>query len=170
MLVLFAVSLLAEGAQQGVTSELDLFDRSLVGLPGVAVQVSGDSLLEKDNLIDLKSLADQLRVKLRREGVPVFATSRDVPGLALFRVHIRCHTLSNGSYVYAIVVLVDQLIRLERDPKIHTLAPTWSGTGYGFVDNVDTDLKGKLLRKALSSTVDFSKSYRLANPGPKHAR
>jgi len=66
-----------------------------------------------------------------------------------------------GWYACAITVALEQLVRLERDPVVRAVAPTWRGSSHGIVGTTDL---GQVREEVAQAVDKFIAAYRAANP------
>ena len=125
--ILFMVTVSAAFA---VDSELTRL--TLKGLPGVYVVVEEmqpniEKHAKKSGLTTLQLQADTER-RLKENGIR--ALSRDewmkTPGKPVLYVGVNTHETERYWYAYDIKVEIQQIVYMEANPKIQTLATTWS--------------------------------------------
>ncbi len=136
---------------------------TLAGLTGVEVLVEGMGTdAEKDGLAK-STLQTDVELKLRQAGICVLGENERfaVPGSPL--LYLRVSTLlGEGLYVFDIILELNQMVRLVRNPSITLLTRTWAATGkFGLVGKNKLSTK----REDVRDQVDqFINAYLAANP------
>ena len=143
----------------------DLTRRTLKGIRGVHVIVEDlqpnlKGYGQKTILSNIQMEKDVIN-KLQVEGIEVFTRDRWLKtlGRPLLYININTHD-DKFSVAYDVRLELKQIVAMEANPGIKTLAPTWSinMTGMAAMDKLDK------IRDALATLMDrFIKAYRTAN-------
>lgn len=143
---------------------------TLANLPGVSVvaehiQTNIQKYAEKAGL-DAPRMRKAIENRLQAAGIKTISNADwlRTPGRPVLYVNINTHKMDKFWYAYDIKLELRQIVFMEVDPKVKTLADTWSIniTGITHVGNLD------LVRKdSLVLLERFIEAYRSAN---KHQR
>ena len=150
------------------TSAIDteLTRRTISGLQGVNViveemQPNIQRYSQKTGLTK-EQIQTDVETKLRSAGIKVFTLSewQKTPGRPVFYVNINTHEYERYWYAYNINLELRQIVSLEANPSLKTLASTWS------IEMTGTANIGTLssIRNNVGSLVDkFVEACRAAN-------
>jgi len=143
----------------------DLTRRTLLGIRGVHVivedlQPSLKDYGQKFSLSNTKIEKD-VETRLRAAGIDVFTREQWLKTIGRPLLYINVNTHDDKFRVaYDIAIELKQIVTMEANPDIKTLAPTWSIniTGIAGIDKLD------IIRNDLTTLVDrFIKAYWTAN-------
>lgn len=157
--------LAVQPAAYGIDTELTR--RTLSGLQGVSVMVeelqpNTQRYAPRFNLTK-EQLQKEVQQRLTKAGIKVIAGDAwlRTPGRPVLYININTHEYEKYWYAFNIAVYLGQLVRLEADPELKTLAPTWeiSMTGVANIGTLNT------IRSNIEALVDrFIQAYQSANP------
>lgn len=157
-----AVILLSAPPALSVPAQADdhaLTRATLKGVPAVQVLVEEiEPDAEKDGLTRDQVLTD-VGMRLRKAGITVVPSAKEY-------LYVNVNTYKSGTDLYAFAISVEfkQGVRLIRDSKVVTFAPTWS---VGSVGTVGPKNLQRIVRANVANHVDeFISAYLEQNPKP----
>ncbi len=149
--------------------DTDITRKTLSGLQGVYVGVEElqpnlmkYSAAQKSGLSN-EGLKKDIEGRLSKAGIRVLTWDQAVktPGMPFLYINVNTHESEKYWYAYDIRIELQQLVSMEANPKVKTLAGTWSINMTGMV-NIGTMDK---LKEAVAVLVDrFIGAFRAANP------
>lgn len=157
--------LILKPAAYGVDTELTR--RTMSGLQGVNVMVEElqpniQKYAQRFNLTK-EQLQKEIEQKLLKADVQVMTgdTWLRTPGRPVLYVNINTHEYEKYWYSFNITVNLEQIVALEANPKVKTLACTWdiSMTGVANIGTLNA------IRSNVEALIDrFIQAYRSVNP------
>ncbi len=165
--LVFLVLVLLTVPAGAVDSELTR--KTLVGLKGVAVVVENmpaemgkyEPSFDKAGLT-APQIKQTVEARVRAAGIPVVSGQAwlDTPGRPILYIRINAHETARYQFAYSTHVGLKQLVHLEANPALKTLAATWSMDMTG-----KSDLgRLKLVSESIRFLVDrFIGAYKEAN-------
>jgi hypothetical protein len=158
------ILLITAGAATAADS--DLQRETLRGLKGVQVLVEGLSPELKDANLDATMVQNDVELKLRQAGIGVLTKTESsaTPGMPTLCIRAEAWRPLTGDYVYHVTVELQQMARLEREPKIMVNgAGTWSSRGT--IGTSGMAMLPTSIRDTVADKVDeFIKAYLSVNP------
>ena len=152
-------------AAYGIDTELT--QRTMIGIQGINVVVEDlqpniQKYAQRFSLTK-EQLQKEVEERLRKAGIRVMPKDEwlKTPGRPVLYVNINTHEYEKYWYAFNIAVSLGQIVTLEADPKLKTLASTWdiSMTGVANIGTLNT------IRSNIEMLVDrFIQAYRSANP------
>jgi len=149
--------------------DTDVTRQTLSGLQGVYVGVEElqpnlmkYSAAQKADL-SKEALKRDIEGRLSKAGIRVLTWDQAVktPGIPFLYVNVNTHESEKYWYAYDIRIELQQLVSMEANPKVRTMAGTWSTNMTGVV-NIGTMDK---LKEAIAVLVGrFIGAFRAANP------
>jgi len=147
--------------------DTELTQRTMIGIQGINVVVEDlqpniQKYAQRFSLTK-EQLQKEVEERLRKAGIRVMPKDEwlKTPGRPVLYVNINTHEYEKYWYAFNIAVSLGQIVTLEADPKLKTLASTWdiSMTGVANIGTLNT------IRSNIEVLVDrFVKAYRSANP------
>lgn len=148
--------------------DTDVTRKTLSGLQGVYVGVEElqPNLMkysaEQKSIPSKEALKRDIEGRLSKAGIRVLTWDQAVktPGMPFLYVNVNTHKTEKYYYAYDIRIELQQLVSMEANPKVKTMADTWSTNMTGIV-NIGTMDK---LKEAVEVLVDrFAGAFRAAN-------
>jgi len=148
--------------------DTDVTRKTLSGLQGVyvAVEELQPNLLKysaaQKSGLSKEGLKRDIEGRLSKAGIRVLTWDQAVktPGMPFLYINVNTHESEKYWYAYDIRIELQQLVSMEANPKVKTLAGTWSTNMTGLV-NIGTMDK---LKEAVEVLVDrFAGAFRAAN-------
>lgn len=148
--------------------DTDVTRKTLSGLQGVYVGVEElqPNLMkysaEQKSIPSKEALKRDIEGRLSKAGIRVLTWDQAVktPGMPFLYVNVNTHETEKYYYAYDIRIELQQLVSMEANPKVKTMADTWSTNMTGIV-NIGTMDK---LKEAVEVLVDrFAGAFRAAN-------
>lgn len=149
-------------------TDTDVTRKTLSGLQGVYVGVEElqPNLMkysaEQKSIPSKEALKRDIEGRLSKAGIRVLTWDQAVktPGMPFLYVNVNTHETEKYYYAYDIRIELQQLVSMEANPKVKTMADTWSTNMTGIV-NIGTMDK---LKEAVEVLVDrFAGAFRAAN-------
>jgi len=118
----------------------ELTRRTLTGLPGVCVMVEdlqpNIQKYAKKYELTQEQLKRDVEQKLQKSGIIILSKENwlKTPGRPVLYVNINTHEHEKYWYAYDIKVELKQIVYMEANPKVKTLADTWSISMTGIVN------------------------------------
>ena len=157
--------LVVKPAAYGVDTELTR--RTMSGLQGVNVMVEElqpniRKYAQRFNLTK-EQLQKEIQQRLQKAGIQVLTGDAwlKTSGRPVLYVNVNTHEYEKYWYAFDVTVNLDQIVVLEADPKLKTLASTWdiSMTGVANIGTLNT------IRSNVEILIDrFIQAYRSVNP------
>jgi hypothetical protein len=127
--IIFFVSIICTTAY---AIDAEITRQTLSGLQGVYVTVENiQSNIQKYAQkagVTKEQIQKDIEVKLKSAGIKVFTREEwlNAPGRPILYVNINTHEYEKYWYAYDIKVELQQIVSLETNPSIKTMADTWS--------------------------------------------
>lgn len=148
--------------------DTDVTRKTLSGLQGVyvAVEELQPNLLKysaaQKSGLSKEGLKRDIEGRLSKAGIRVLTWDQAVktPGMPFLYINVNTHESEKYWYAYDIRIELQQLVSMEANPKVKTMADTWSTNMTGIV-NIGTMDK---LKEAVEVLADrFAGAFRAAN-------
>jgi len=144
----------------------ELTRRTLTGLPGVCVMVEdlqpNIQKYAKKYELTQEQLKRDVEQKLQKSGIIILSKENwlKTPGRPVLYVNINTHEHEKYWYAYDIEVELKQIVYMEANPKVKTLADTWSISMTGIVNigtlNTIRDSVGILVNRFIDAYLSVN--------------
>jgi hypothetical protein len=146
--------------------DTDITRRTLSGLPGISVAVEDFQPNIKKHVqkagLTKELLQQDIETRLQKSGITVLSWNDmlKTKSRAVLYVNINTHEYERYFYAYDTKIELQQLVAMEADPRIKSLAVTWSTSMTGAVHLGNLNL----LSQSLNTLLDkFIEAYREVN-------
>jgi hypothetical protein len=157
--------LVVKPAVYGIDTELT--QRTISGLQGVSVMVEElqpniQKYAQRFNLTK-EQLQKEIEQRLQKAGIQVLTGDAwlKTPGRPVLYVNVNTHEYEKYWYAFDVTVNLNQIVVLEADPKLKTLASTWDISKTG-VANIGTL---NVIRRNVEALIHrLIRAYQTVNP------